>query len=101
MKNYIELELEEYTQDELIEYFAGFRKYKSRLGTVVWKNEDGLFHRELDKPAIIFKTGTAEWYHLGKRHRKGHPAIIHKDGRLEYWENNKHLYTEYQGKTYK
>jgi hypothetical protein len=42
-------------------------------------NSEGQFHC-LDGPAIIRKDGTMEWYTNGVRHRNGGPAIFFEDG---------------------
>ena len=31
-------------------------------GTMSWKNEYGEFHRENDKPAVIYSDGRKEWW---------------------------------------
>ena len=47
----------------------------------------GKFHRE-KYPAVIWKDGLLEWYLDDKRHREdGRPAVIWSDGTKEYWVN--------------
>lgn len=46
------------------------------------------FHRENDKPAIIWSDGSKHWYINGKRHRENDkPAIIWSDESKEWWKN--------------
>jgi hypothetical protein len=43
--------------------------------------KNGVLHREGDLPAIIWANGTQVWYKNGKRHREGDlPAIIWANG---------------------
>jgi len=57
-----------------------FDKYPN--GNMYWY-KTGNFHRENDKPAIIYSDGDMYWYKNGQFHReKDKPAIIHNDGRL-------------------
>ena len=49
---------------------------------------NGKFHREDDKPAVIWSNGTQRWYFYGKRHRDNNkPAVIYENGCKEYWVN--------------
>ena len=52
-------------------------------------NEHGEFicHRE-DGPAIIYESGTKQWFFNGLYHRLDGPAIIHFDGLEEWYQNN-------------
>ena len=51
--------------------------------------QNGLAHRDSDKPACISPKGTLVWYQNGIIHRDGDlPAYIGADGRLEWWQNN-------------
>jgi hypothetical protein len=54
------------------------------LGTKLWKNRDGKFHR-LDGPAIEYTGGTKEWWQNGKLHRLDGPAIEYGNGAEEWW----------------
>lgn len=50
------------------------------------------FHRDRDKPAVIFQSGREEWYYNGLRHRENNkPAITYKDKKQyeEYWFEGK------------
>jgi hypothetical protein len=49
-------------------------------GTKGWRNEDGQLHSENDKPALIFKDGTKEWYYYDILHRLDGPAIEYENG---------------------
>jgi len=51
-----------------------------------YKNDE--YHRDKDKPAIIYGTGTMAWYKNGERHRENDkPAIIWDNGYMEWWSN--------------
>lgn len=53
-------------------------------GTVEWY-QDGLLHRDNDKPAVINADGTKAHYQKGLIHRDGDkPAVIGGNGLLEY-----------------
>jgi outer membrane lipoprotein-sorting protein len=57
-----------------------FDKYTS--GTMFWY-KDGKYHRENDKPAVIYSNGDMSWLKNDKYHRENDkPAIIYNDGRL-------------------
>jgi hypothetical protein len=58
-------------------------------GTERWHNKDGKFHREDDKPAVIFANGNQFWYVNGKRHRVGGPAVISHNGSQFWYLNGK------------
>ena len=58
-------------------------------GTKCWINKNGKFHRDNDKPAQIYKSGTKYWFKNGKFHRDNDkPALIYSDG-SKYWNNIK------------
>lgn len=53
--------------------------------------QDGLLHRDDDKPARV-TWWTQEWYRHGKRHRdEGKPAIVHKFGLQEFFEHGQRV----------
>lgn len=56
-------------------------------GTTYYKDQDGLIHRDGDKPAVIHKNGTKEWYVRGKRHRVGGPAVLYPNGTKVWCED--------------
>ena len=48
-------------------------------------------HRDNDKPAIIWFTGSRHWYKNGKLHRDNdQPAIIWPDGSRFWYKNGRH-----------
>ena len=60
-------------------------------GTQEWY-KNGKRHREGDLPAVIYAHGTQEWYVNGKRHREGDlPAIIYDDDSQEWWINGYYI----------
>ncbi|RTK93560.1 MAG: hypothetical protein EKK64_09890 [Neisseriaceae bacterium] len=48
-----------------------------------------VLHSKKDEPAIIYPSGTKEWYFYGKLHRLEGPAIIHQNGDKEWWYHGK------------
>ena len=65
-------------------------------GTKIWKNKEGRYHRENDKPAIEFSDGGKVWYINGKKHRENDkPAIEDSDGQKEWWINGKFIKQNY------
>ena len=49
-------------------------------------NTDGELHCE-DGPAIIWPSGTEEWYFNGKLHREDGPAVVDVGGKKEWWRH--------------
>lgn len=47
-------------------------------------DDDGNYHRT-DGPAIVWKSGSLEWYINGHRHRLDGPSYIGFDGLLEWY----------------
>jgi hypothetical protein len=79
-------------------FFAwSYRMYNHRDGdkpayiginaTLVWY-KNGIRHRDGDKPSEIWRDGTLLWYKDGKRYRNRGPAVIHPNGRVEWWIND-------------
>lgn len=58
----------------------------SGLIKLVWKNKDGLIHRDNDLPAIMYSDGTKEWFKNGVPHRddENKPAISFSNGKNFY-----------------
>jgi ribosomal protein L25 (general stress protein Ctc) len=57
----------------------------------------GQHHRDGDKPAAIRADGSVMYYRYGKLHREGDlPAIIFGDGSVEYWKNDIQYKTQYK-----
>ena len=55
--------------------------------TKYWLDEEGHFHRDNDKPAIISDMGSRHWYQHGKIHRDGgKPAIIYCNGEKMWYQ---------------
>ena len=60
--------------------------------TMIWRNEDGEFHRENDLPAMIYSNGSKCWYKNGQFHRDNNlPAIIFSDGGKTWYKNGKFI----------
>jgi len=63
--------------------------HKSLSGTMAWF-KDGNYHRDKDKPAIIYSNGDIAWFKNGEYHReKDKPAIIYSNGSMTWFENGK------------
>jgi hypothetical protein len=61
--------------------------YVDEHGNLFWY-QDGLRHRDNDKPAIIGKNNSKFWYQNGLRHRDGNkPAIVFNSGKREWYKN--------------
>jgi len=51
----------------------------------VWRNKEGLRHRDNDLPAVIRFDGREDWFKKGKKHRDhDKPAVICPGGN-QYW----------------
>ena len=60
-----------------------FEKYSS--GNKYWL-KNGKYHREKDKPAIIYNTGTMYWFKNGNFHRDcDKPAKIYNTGTMTWY----------------
>jgi len=56
---------------------------------IEWKNKNRRYHRDNDQPAVIYSSGTKEWYRNGQRHRDNDkPAVIYSSGSKEWYQNN-------------
>jgi hypothetical protein len=66
---------------------------KIPLGAYIIKtvDESGFLHSKKDKPAIEMATGTKFYYNHGWLHRLNGAAIIHEDGREEYFIEGKFI----------
>ena len=51
-------------------------------------------HRDGDKPAISGADGYLGWCLNGERHRSRGPAVIHPNGKLEWWINGQYITPE-------
>ena len=61
------------TDAELYEALK-YRVVVDRHGTRRYYNDAGLLHRE-DGPAVVWRDGDLEWYQNGQRHRDVDPAV--------------------------
>ena len=67
-----------------------YRVVVDRYGTRRYYNDAGQLHRE-DGPAVMWRDGSLEWYHNGLRHREDGPAAEYADGtRLWYLNGRPH-----------
>ena len=58
--------------------------------------KNGKYHRDGDKPAVIYSDGTKIYYKNGELHRDGDkPASIDRYGSKSYWKNGV-IYTKEQ-----
>ena len=53
-------------------------------GSCMWYRA-GERHREEGKPAVVSANGYTAWYQHGRLHREDGPAVIHPDGRQEFY----------------
>lgn len=58
----------------------------TRKGTKEWW-VNGKRHRENDRPAIIDSHGKQMWYKSGLLHRDVGPAVVKPNGEIQYWKN--------------
>jgi hypothetical protein len=66
------------------------------MGTKIWKNKEGKYHRLNDKPALILINGTKSWYINGELHRENNkPAIEFSDRRKAWYINDKFIKRNY------
>jgi hypothetical protein len=81
------------SKELIASYKDGSHTQKLRHGTLQWL-KNGKFHRDSDKPAVIYPDGTLLWYKNGEYHRDGDkPAWIWADGSLA-WEKNGQLHRD-------
>ena len=59
-------------------------------GIKEWHDSDGKLHRD-DGPAIMYASGTKEWWQHGECHRDNGPAIEYANGHKEWWLNDRYL----------
>lgn len=57
-------------------------------------DENGFLHSKKGEPALIMATGTKFYYNHGWLHRLNGAAIIHDDGREEYFIEGKFIETK-------
>ena len=77
-----------YRESQLIKFVDTKPTEIDSDGTKKWKNKEGRYHRENDKPAIEFSDGGKVWYINGKRHRENDkPAVEYADGRKIWYIN--------------
>ncbi len=59
-------------------------------GTKFWYNKDGELHRDNDRPAIEYISGSKSWYKNGEWHRDNDkPAIVWVDAKDQWYTNGK------------
>ena len=63
-----------------------YRVEVNAAGTRRYYNAAGQLHRE-DGPAIVFSSGSREWYRNGLQHREDGPATVWSDGGKEWYIN--------------
>lgn len=74
------------------------KQFKKEDGSVEWRTEEGILHRENDLPAVIFSNGTMFWYKDGKRHRdNGQPAVVWCCGKHGYWIEGRFIKADNRG----
>jgi len=64
-------------------------------GTKFWKNSSGQLHRDNDKPAVEWASGSKEWWINGKWHRDNDkPAVEWSNGSKLWCVNGKFIRRE-------
>ena len=56
-------------------------------GNERWFNSSSQLHRDGDLPAVIYASGTKEWFKDGLCHRAGGPAVVWFNESKEWWTN--------------
>lgn len=69
-------------------YFEGGR-YEFSYECWEWFDNEGKIHRDDDKPARLYKSGTKHWYKHGLKHRDNAPAVIYSDGSYRWFNHGK------------
>jgi len=65
------------------EYSFFINEYNSKFW---YKN--GWYHRDNNKPAVIYNNGSMFWHKNGKLHReKDLPAVIYYNGDMDWYKN--------------
>jgi len=83
-----ELLIEKHDKSYIVTNFKSINGCRFPLYTKYWLDEEGCFHRDNDKPALITKMGSYHWYYHGIRHRENNkPASIYFNGEKEYYKN--------------
>jgi hypothetical protein len=54
-----------------------------------WGDENSFYHRDNDMPAFINTAGLVQWCQHGMCHRDNGPAVMHPNGRVEWWRHGK------------
>ena len=75
------------TEAELFDTLK-YRIEVDEFGSRKYLNAAGQLHRE-DGPAVVYATGTKEWWFNGQLHRDAGPAVIWNDGSKEWYQNGK------------
>ncbi len=77
--------------DEVWKALTSLPPQTDEYGVTIWRDIDGRFHRDNDRPAIIFADGTKEYWIDGHRHREHGPAIEWADGTVSHYINDERL----------
>ena len=72
-----------HTLAELFEALK-YRVGVDRHGTRRYYNDAGLLHRD-DGPAVVWRSGSVQWWLNGQLHRDVGPAIEYVDGSSKEW----------------
>ena len=80
-------EMNDYFNVKSREYEMCFRTINVKRFEIIYKL-DGSHHRS-DGPAVIYNTGSEEWYFNGQYHRLNGPAVIYIDHNNHWYINGK------------
>ena len=65
------------------------REIYKNWGLITYRNDSNEYHREGDKPSIVYFDGYIYFCKNNKYHRKGKPSKISFEGTLYYCEDDK------------
>lgn len=82
----------EYRKDKV--KINGVVHYRIETKDFVYYLVNGMYHREDNRAAIFYPTGTCYWYKHGQIHRENGPAIQFANGDQRWYKNGKELTEE-------
>jgi hypothetical protein len=79
-----------HSKPQSLHLYQEIGKKMDDVGTVKFRNSARDLHRDDDKPAIIRRDGTLEWYKNGLPHRDGdNPARIDPNGDMRWFREGR------------
>lgn len=71
------------TEAEVYEALRYCVEVDPKTGACRYRNAAGRLHRE-DGPAVVYPSGSCEWYQNGLRHRVDGPAVVYPNSQ-KFW----------------